>query len=133
MSLTDYQRAKTGALFMAATMAGAVAAGAQGEPWRALGDCLGEAYQAADDIRDVAGDPRIMGKPVGRDAALLRPARRSNWAWKARSRTSIDWSPWRRGGARMPGLPEQLRGLVRQESERLVPKTISKDMARAVV
>lgn len=133
VSLTDYQRAKTGALFMAATMAGAVAAGAQGEPWRALGDCLGEAYQAADDIRDVAGDPRIMGKPVGRDAALLRPSAAIELGLEGAIAhfdrlvaLAIEAVPECRGS-------EQLRGLVRQESERLVPKTISKDMARAVV
>ena len=133
VSLTDYQRAKTGALFMAATMAGAVAAGAPGEPWRALGDCLGEAYQAADDIRDVAGDPRIMGKPVGRDAALLRPSAAIELGLEGAIAhfdrlvaLAIEAVPECRGS-------EQLRGLVRQESERLVPKTISKDMARAVV
>jgi len=133
VSLTDYQRAKTGALFMAATMAGAVAAGAPGEPWRALGDCLGEAYQAADDIRDVAGDPRIMGKPVGRDAALLRPSAAIELGLEGAIAhfdrlvaLAIEAVPECRGS-------EQLRGLVRQESERLVPKTISKDLARAVV
>ena len=43
-------------------------------PWRILGEKLGEAYQVADDIRDVAGDPREIGKPVGRDVALGRPS-----------------------------------------------------------
>jgi len=133
VSLTDYQRAKTGALFMAATMAGAVAAGVPGDPWRALGDCLGEAYQAADDIRDVAGDPRILGKPIGRDAALLRPSAAIELGLEGAIAhfdrlvaLAIEAVPQCRGS-------EQLRGLVRQESERLVPKTISKDMARAVV
>ena len=51
--LADYQRAKTGALFVAATRAGAAAAGVDAEPWRMLGDKLGEAYQVADDLRDV--------------------------------------------------------------------------------
>ena len=35
-----------------------------------LGERLGEAYQVADDIRDVAADPDELGKPVGRDAVL---------------------------------------------------------------
>ncbi|MQY52707.1 polyprenyl synthetase family protein [Rhodocyclus gracilis] len=72
--LAEYQRAKTGALFAAATMAGAAAAGAEPGPWRTLGEKLGEAYQVADDIRDVASDEAELGKPVGRDAILGRPS-----------------------------------------------------------
>ena len=74
VSLSAYQQAKTGALFAAATMAGAAASGGDPEEWRAFGERLGWAYQAADDIRDVAGDPLLMGKPVGRDVALSRPS-----------------------------------------------------------
>jgi geranylgeranyl diphosphate synthase type II len=72
VALADYQRAKTGALFAAAAAAGAQAAGAAPEAWAAFGECLGEAYQVADDVRDVVADPRLLGKPVGRDAALGR-------------------------------------------------------------
>jgi geranylgeranyl diphosphate synthase type II len=72
LDIAEYQRAKTGALFAGATMAGAVAAGAAAEPWRLLGERLGEAYQVADDIRDVAASEQELGKPVGRDAALGR-------------------------------------------------------------
>jgi geranylgeranyl diphosphate synthase, type II len=71
--LEDYQQAKTGALFSAATVAGAAAAGMDGAPWRILGEKLGAAYQVADDLRDVAGNPDDIGKPVGRDAVLGRP------------------------------------------------------------
>jgi geranylgeranyl diphosphate synthase type II len=74
IDLSRYHRAKTGALFSAATMAGAAAAGQNHEPWRQLGECLGEAYQIADDIRDVVCSPDQIGKPVGRDEALLRPS-----------------------------------------------------------
>jgi geranylgeranyl diphosphate synthase type II len=72
-SLTDYQRAKTGALFVAATTAGAAAAGFEPEPWRMLGDRLGEAYQVADDLRDVLCDAEELGKPIGQDEARRRP------------------------------------------------------------
>jgi geranylgeranyl diphosphate synthase type II len=41
--LSEYQRAKTGALFIGAAQAGALAAGADPAPWRALGDKIGEA------------------------------------------------------------------------------------------
>ena len=71
--LGHYQRSKTGALFAAATMAGAAAAGADPDGWRLLGERLGEAYQVADDIRDLVSDAEELGKPVGQDAALGRP------------------------------------------------------------
>jgi geranylgeranyl diphosphate synthase type II len=73
VALSAYQRAKTGALFAAATAAGAQAAGADPGPWRAVGDYIGEAYQVADDIGDATGNADEMGKPIGRDAQLGRP------------------------------------------------------------
>jgi geranylgeranyl diphosphate synthase type II len=72
--LVDYQRAKTGALFVGATLAGAAAAGVDPEPWRGLGERLGEAYQVADDLRDVLCDAAELGKPVGQDAIRSRPS-----------------------------------------------------------
>ncbi len=71
--LEVYQRAKTGALFIAASTMGAAAAGADPSQWDLLGDKLGEAYQIADDIRDVAGDAEELGKPIGQDLAHGRP------------------------------------------------------------
>jgi len=74
VDLAHYHRSKTGALFASAAMAGAAASGAESEQWRVLGEKLGEAYQAADDIRDAASeDSDGVGKPVGRDALLGRP------------------------------------------------------------
>ena len=72
--LAQYQQQKTGALFAAATMAGAAAAGAEPTAWRALGMRLGEAFQVADDIRDATASAQELGKPVGQDAALGRPS-----------------------------------------------------------
>ena len=71
--LVDYQRAKTGALFVGSTLAGAAAAGGEPEPWRALGAMLGEAYQVADDLRDVLCNAQELGKPIGQDAKRYRP------------------------------------------------------------
>ena len=123
VSLADYQRAKTGALFAAATMGGAQAAGCDPAPWRALGEWLGEAYQAADDIRDVTGDPSRLGKPVGQDAALLRPSAAGELGLEGAVglfdglvQRAIEAVPSCRG-------EEQLRALVRQEAERLVPQS----------
>ena len=73
-NLGDYQRAKTGALFAAATSSGAQAAGADAETWKGLGEWLCEAYQIADDIRDVLGDTQFLGKPAGQDQEHHRPS-----------------------------------------------------------
>ena len=70
----SYHRAKTGALFVAATTAGALAAGSDPTPWRALGEHLGGAYQIADDLLDALSAPSDCGKPTGRDVALQRPS-----------------------------------------------------------
>ncbi len=73
VALAKYQRAKTGSLFAAATAAGACAAGYDAGAWHLLGERIGEAYQIADDIRDVVSDEAELGKPTGRDQALGRP------------------------------------------------------------
>jgi len=73
ISLAQYQRAKTGALFAAATAGGAAAAGHDSNLWHRLGERLGEAYQIADDIRDVVSNEGDLGKPTGQDEALGRP------------------------------------------------------------
>ena len=54
-------------------LAGAASAGFDPEPWRALGDKIGEAYQVADDLRDVLCTAEELGKPIGQDAARYRP------------------------------------------------------------
>ena len=123
VSLTTYQRAKTGALFVAATAGGAQAAGADPEPWRALGEWLGEAYQVADDIRDVLADPALLGKPVGQDVALGRPSAAIDLGlagaiahFEKLVESAIDAVPECHNR-------EMMRNLVRQESERLVPRS----------
>lgn len=74
VDLAAYHRAKTGALFAAATKVGAIAAG-ENDPdsWALLGLKLGEAYQVADDILDAAGNEKDIGKPVRQDSRLDRP------------------------------------------------------------
>ena len=121
VSLVDYQRAKTGALFVASTACGAQAAGADPAPWRALGEWLGQAYQVADDIRDVMADPQLLGKPVGQDVALGRPSVARDLGlegavlhFRALIAQASDSIPECPGAA-------ALRALVRAEAERLVP------------
>jgi geranylgeranyl diphosphate synthase type II len=74
VDLRAYHRAKTGALFVAATQMGAVAAGQDAEPWGELGARIGEAFQVADDLRDALYDAETLGKPAGQDAVHARPS-----------------------------------------------------------
>lgn len=73
VSLSAYHRAKTGAMFIAATRMGAIAAGHDPDPWEDLGARIGEAFQVADDLKDALGTAEELGKPSGQDAAHHRP------------------------------------------------------------
>lgn len=68
---TEIAAGKTGSLFELAADLGARRAGAHGilEPLRTFGRSFGVAFQAADDVLDVDGDPQRTGKPVGQDVA----------------------------------------------------------------
>lgn len=74
LSLQQYHRAKTGALFEAAAVMGAYCGGVDPKPWRTLAGAIGEAYQVADDLADALGAADDMGKPVGQDLAHHRPS-----------------------------------------------------------
>jgi geranylgeranyl diphosphate synthase, type II len=133
VALSDYQRAKTGALFAAATAAGANAAGADPARWTGLGDWLGEAYQVADDIRDVMADPSVLGKPVGQDVALGRPSSARELGLSGAVahfdhlvRCAIESIPPCRGES-------HLRALVMFEAERLVPLAWHEELARSQI
>ena len=61
---------KTGALIAAATEAGALIAGKKGKKaaaFRKIGQKLGLAFQIIDDILDVTGDEKKLGKKTGKD------------------------------------------------------------------
>ena len=122
--LGQYQRAKTGALFVSATCAGALSCGYEPEPWAPLGAYLGEAYQVADDIRDVIADAATLGKPAGQDALHARPSSAQALGLEGaiahfdhlieQAATSIPACSCR----------DMLRQLVQLEAERLVPKAL---------
>jgi geranylgeranyl diphosphate synthase type II len=127
--LAQYHRAKTGSLFTAATMSGALAAGRDPEPWRAMGDRVGEAYQVADDLLDAVALPQEAGKPTLRDAALARPS--------AVSSLGVTGAVARLRGLvaeAVESVPEcpgagPLRALVLQLAERLVPEGLKQTAA----
>ena len=63
--LESVHRRKTGALIVASLEAGAVLAGASAAERNALrsyGECVGLAFQIADDVLDVVGDKKKLGK-----------------------------------------------------------------------
>jgi geranylgeranyl diphosphate synthase type II len=129
IDLAHYHRAKTGALFGAATAVGAAAAGADPDSWRLLGERLGEAYQVADDLCDVVGNATDAGKPIGQDIALGRPnATRELGIPGAVKRLEqlvaegIASIPPVRGAA-------ALRALIALEAKRLVPKELAQSAA----
>jgi farnesyl diphosphate synthase len=66
------QAMKTGALLRFGCLAGAILGKADHGRWTALdryGSALGEAFQIADDLLDLEGDPATVGKATGKDAA----------------------------------------------------------------
>ena len=66
------QAMKTGALLRFGCLAGAILGEANHGQWTALdryGSALGEAFQIADDLLDLEGDPATVGKATGKDAA----------------------------------------------------------------
>jgi geranylgeranyl diphosphate synthase type II len=120
-----YHRAKTGALFVAATTAGALAAGSDPGPWRELGEKLGAAYQVADDLADALSTEQDCGKPTGQDAALHRPTLVGTLGLKgayARLEGLI--------GEAVSAIPDckgaqGLRDLVQMQASRLAPKQLA--------
>ena len=121
VNLSAYHRAKTGALFIAATQMGAIAAGQDAAPWEELGARIGEAFQVADDLRDALYDAETLGKPAGQDAAHHRPNAVSELGVQGAIRRLKDIL----GGAisSIPACPGEamLADMVRRYAERMTP------------
>jgi geranylgeranyl diphosphate synthase type II len=129
IDLAAYHRAKTGALFVAAASAGAVAAGADPGPWRVVGARLGEAYQVADDLADAFAGEGDLGKPTGQDGARARPnavAQLGAQGAVAKLRGLIDEAV-----AAIPACPGAgaLADLVMLQAKRLAPKNLDRSVA----
>lgn len=123
VNLSAYHRAKTGALFIAATQMGAISAGQDPEPWEELGARIGEAFQVADDLRDALSTPEALGKPVGQDSVHARP----NAVAELGVHGAIGRLKDILGGAiaSIPSCPGEARlaGLVNRYAEKMVPVT----------
>ena len=121
VDLSAYHRAKTGALFIAATQMGAVAAGQEAEPWEELGARIGEAFQVADDLRDALYDEEALGKPAGQDAIHERPNAVSALGVQGAIRRLNDILSG--AIASIPSCPGEamLAAMVRKTAERLTP------------
>ncbi len=130
IDLSHYHRSKTGALFAAATICGAAAAGEDNvEAWRAIGEKIGEAYQVADDIADAASDEQETGKPVGKDASLGRPSAVIRYGLSGAISHLHELVA--EGIRAMPACANahELRALMEQEAKRLVPKRLAQSAA----
>ena len=75
--IENMHRRKTGALIQGSVLLGALAAGITAGPQleglRHFGAEIGLAFQIQDDILDVEGDPSLLGKSTGSDAAHNKP------------------------------------------------------------
>lgn len=79
-------RGKTAAQFVAASTVGATLAGAsqrQLQGIRNYAEQVGVAFQIGDDLRDIVGDSRAMGKPTGNSLELGRPLLPLIYLWDA--------------------------------------------------
>jgi geranylgeranyl diphosphate synthase type II len=121
VNLAAYHMAKTGALFVAATQMGALAAGQDAEPWTDLGARIGAAFQIADDLRDAVETPESMGKPAGQDAAHARPSAVAEYGVEGAVRRLKETLA--AAIASIPACPGEARlaGLVQAYAERMVP------------
>jgi geranylgeranyl diphosphate synthase type II len=121
VDLSAYHRAKTGALFCAATQMGAIAAGQDPEPWEELGARIGEAFQVADDLRDALYDAETLGKPAHQDEIHARPSAVTELGVAGAIRRLKDILSG--AIASIPHCPGEamLAEMVRQTSERLTP------------
>ncbi|MDN2566040.1 polyprenyl synthetase family protein [Aquibium sp. A9E412] len=123
--LAEYHRAKTGSLFTGAAAAGAIAAGADPQPWMAVGGTLGAAYQVADDLRDLVACDGETGKPCGQDAQNGRPnaaAALGVAGCVARLNDLVESA-----AAAIPDCPGagMLSELIRSEAKRLMPEKLA--------
>ena len=119
-----YHQAKTGALFIAACALGAAASDSDPAPWERLGEALGAAYQVADDLSDAVSTEADLGKPCGQDARNGRPSAADSLGIEgcvAQLHEHVAEAV-----AAIPDCEgaEALRGLIRGEATRIMPRQL---------
>lgn len=122
--LSQYHRQKTGALFVAATVGGALSAGAAPDAWVRLGAAIGEAYQVADDIKDLVCSAATTGKPRGQDLTNARPSATRHLGLGgavARLEGLLDEAV---GSIPACAGKSELTGIILAQAKRLVPKDL---------
>jgi geranylgeranyl pyrophosphate synthase len=93
-AVENMHRQKTGALIEGSVLMGATAAGLKPgvelEALRRYGGDIGLAFQIQDDILDVEGDPTVLGKSTGADAARRKPTYPSTVGLEASRRRALE-------------------------------------------
>ena len=124
-AVENMHRRKTGALIQGSVLLGALAAGVSDACQLAalgrFGADIGLAFQIQDDILDVEGDPALLGKTTGADAAHQKPTYPSTAgidASRARARELRDAAiaALEPCGSRVGALAELARFVVSRES-----------------
>ena len=108
-SLQDMHARKTGALIRAAAVAGAIMGGGTPGAIAAVdeyGRHLGLAFQIVDDILDVEGNARDLGKTAGKDAKANKPTYPSTYGLEASRRLAADRHTDAMAALRSAGLAE---------------------------
>ena len=114
---------KTGALIRAAAVAGAIMAGGSDDEIRAVdeyGRHLGLAFQIVDDILDVEGDAKDLGKTAGKDAKAGKPTYPSMYGLDASRRLAAERHDDALAALRSPGCrrpPRRHRRVGRQTNK----------------
>jgi geranylgeranyl diphosphate synthase type II len=92
-SLQDMHARKTGALIRAAAVAGAIMGGGSEDAIRSVdeyGRHVGLAFQIVDDILDVEGDAKDLGKTAGKDAKSGKPTYPAIFGLDASRRLAVE-------------------------------------------
>jgi geranylgeranyl pyrophosphate synthase len=108
-SLQDMHARKTGALIRASAVAGAIMGGGSDDCIAAVeeyGRQLGLAFQIVDDILDVEGDARDLGKTAGKDARAGKPTYPSVYGLDASRRLAAERHDAAVTALRLAGLHE---------------------------
>ena len=108
-ALQDMHARKTGALIRAAAVAGAIMGGGTASAITAVeeyGRHLGLAFQIVDDILDVEGDARDLGKTAGKDAKAGKPTYPSTYGLEQSRRLAVDRHNDAMAALRSAGLAE---------------------------